>query len=171
MNKLVIETQYLENYGSSENPYMKFKGGSTYVMYNCGNLTKNDIATYVARVKPFITTDMQQSNGGCEEYVIDVRVIPHTEKACADWETVTQFSFVKDSSTVNFLKVTDNRPDEESGFAGWMKSEIIELTESWKHVLGITDRLEYKVEYMMEDGEFVIGQDGLKEWFNAKEAA
>ena len=35
MNKLVIDTQYLENYGSSENPYMKFKGGSTYVEDYC----------------------------------------------------------------------------------------------------------------------------------------
>ena len=156
MNKLVIDTQYLENYGSSENPYMKFKGGSTYVMYNCGNLTKNDIATYVARVKPFITTDMQQSNGGCEEYVIDVRV--------------TQFSFVKDSSTVNFLKVTDNRPDED-GYGGYMRTEILEKTESWKHVLGTTDRLEYKAEYMMQDGDEVIGDEGLKEWFNSQEAA
>ena len=113
---------------------------------------------------------MQQSNGGCEEYVIDVRVIPHTEKACADWETVTQFSFVKDSSTVNFLKVTDNRPDED-GYGGYMRTEILEKTESWKHVLGTTDRLEYKAEYMMEDGDEVIGDEGLKEWFNSQEAA
>ena len=38
MQKLVIQTQYLENYGSPENPYMKFKGGSTYVMHNCGDI-------------------------------------------------------------------------------------------------------------------------------------
>ena len=29
MQKLVIETQYLENYGDLEKRYMKFKGGST----------------------------------------------------------------------------------------------------------------------------------------------
>ena len=52
-----------------------------------------------------------------------------------------------------------------------MKDEIIELTESWKHVLCTTDRLEYKAEYMMEDGDEVIGDKGLKEWFNSQEAA
>ena len=29
MKKLVITTQYMENYGCIDNPYMKFKGGST----------------------------------------------------------------------------------------------------------------------------------------------
>ena len=45
MNKLVINTQYLENYGTKENPYMKFKGGNTYVMNNCGDLNENEIAS------------------------------------------------------------------------------------------------------------------------------
>ena len=40
MNKLVIHTQYLENYGDSKDPYMKFKGGTTYVMSNCGELNE-----------------------------------------------------------------------------------------------------------------------------------
>ena len=48
MNKLVIHTQYLENYGDSKDPYMKFKGGTTYVMSNCGELNENEIATLVA---------------------------------------------------------------------------------------------------------------------------
>ena len=93
MNKLVINTQYLENYGDSKDPYMKFKGGTTYVMSNCGELNENEIATLVARVKPYITTDLVKSNGGSEEYVNSVKVVPHTEQVCADWDSVTEFSF------------------------------------------------------------------------------
>ena len=36
MNKLVITTQYMENYGDKNDPYMKFKGGNTYELPNCG---------------------------------------------------------------------------------------------------------------------------------------
>ena len=49
--------------------YMKFKGGSTYVMPNCGDLNQNQIATIVAQVKPFICMDFEKSNGGCDEYM------------------------------------------------------------------------------------------------------
>jgi hypothetical protein len=82
MNNLFIHTQYLENYGTHDAPYMKFKGGNTYVMRNCGEFDKlncgefdrNLIASVVAQVKPYITTDLIKSNGGCEEYVTDVEV-------------------------------------------------------------------------------------------------
>jgi len=33
------------------------------------------------------------------------------------------------------------------------------------------DRGNYKAEYLMEDGDLVVGQDGLREWFNNQEAA
>jgi len=33
------------------------------------------------------------------------------------------------------------------------------------------ERLQYKAEYLMEDGDYAINDDGLKEWFKSKEAA
>lgn len=169
MNKLVINTQYLENYGDSQNPYMKFKGGSTYVMSNCGKLNANEIATLVARVKPYITTDLLKSNGGSEEYINDVRVVPHMEQVCEDYESITEFHFDMFKSDVNFMKITDNRVD------GWMRQEILEQTETW---VGVpvnpqtqSGRGSYKSEYLMEDGDIVNGQNGLKEWFGTQEVA
>ena len=159
MQKLVIETQYLENYGDSENPYMKFKGGSTYVLTNCGDLDKNEIATTVARVKPYITTDLQKSNGGSESYIIDVKVVPLSEKIVADWDSATEFTF--DGNNVNFIKIEDNR-----GEFSFMKEEILEVT-----ITKTNDRENYKEEFLMEDGDSVIGQEGLREWFEIKEAA
>lgn len=159
MKKLVIQTQYLENYGSKENPYMKFKGGSTYAMPNCGDLDSNAIATLVAQVKPFICTDFAQSNGGMDEYITDVSVEDHSKKVCEDWESVTNFWLT--DGIVGFMKVTDNRGDN-----GWYKKEILESTESWSN-----DRENYKVEYLMEDGDFVQGHLGLKQWFDEVQAA
>ena len=158
MNKLVITTQYMENYGDLESPYMKFKGGSTYVMFNCGDLTENEIATITARVRPYITTTLLESNGGCEEYIIDkATMVAQNAKIAEDWETITQFS-VTPSGKVNFLKVTDNRED------GWMKKEIIEKTESWVGDMSDTKRANYKAEFLMEDGDLVLEKD-LREWF------
>jgi hypothetical protein len=152
MNKLVIHTQYLENYGDSKDPYMKFKGGTTYVMSNCGELNENEIATLVARVKPYITTDLVKSNGGSEEYINDVKVVPHMEQVCADWDSVTEFSFDL-FGHVNFIKITDNRED------GWMRKEILETTETWTN-----DRKNYKKEFLMDNGDFCIGNKEAGTW-------
>jgi hypothetical protein len=166
MNKLVINTQYMENYGCAKDPYMKFKGGNTFVLPNCGELDSNEIATIVAKVRPFITTTMAESNGGCEEYIIDSTVVPHSEKVCEDWETITEFCFDQFSGDVNFMKVSDNRED------GWMRDEILEQTETWTGDMSATvKRADYKSEYLMEDGDFALGQQGLKEWFTAREVA
>jgi len=156
MNKLVITTQYMENYGDLESPYMKFKGGNTYVMFNCGDLTENEIATITAQVRPYITTTLLESNGGCEEYIVDTKVVSHTTKTVEDWEAVTEFNLI--GGSVNFMKVTDNRED------GWMKKEILERTETWTGDMSDTKRANYKSEYLMEDGD-IVNQQELGEWF------
>lgn len=156
MNKLVITTQYMENYGDMSDPYMKFKGGNTYELPNCGDLNENEVATIVAQVRPYITTTLLESNGGCEEYIVDFKVVNHTTKTVEDWETVTEFNLI--GGSVNFMKVTDNRED------GWMKKEILEQTETWTGDMSDTKRANYKSEYLMEDGDFV-SQKELGEWF------
>jgi|SRR5210317_1687363 len=157
MNKLVINTQYLENYGTPESPYMKFKGGYTYVMNNCGEIDQNQIATIVAQVKPYITTDLLQTNGSFEEYILDVSVIGQRLPSCEEWKSPTEFYI---DGGVHFMKITDNRVD------GWMRKEILEKTETWSN-----DRDCYKVSYLMEDGDICDSEDEIKDWFKAKEVA
>ena len=168
MNKLVITTQYLENYGDRSNPYMKFKGGNTYVYKTSNELDQNQIATIVAQFKPSLM-DLESSNGGCEEFILSAKVVPLSEKVCEDWESEIEFSFDNSTlyPTINFIKIIDNRED------GWMKKEILEQTETWSFVPGQGNgsRAYYKAEFLMEDGDSVIDDEGLKEWFNSKEAA
>jgi hypothetical protein len=158
MNKLVINTQYLENYGTSESPYMKFKGGNTYVMDNCGDLDENQVATITAQVRPYITTTLIESNGGCEEYIIDTKVMGQRLPACDEWVTPTTFHIV--GNKINFMKITDNRED------GWMRKEILEKTETWTN-----NRKSYKASYLMEDGDICDTEAELKAWFEIKEVA
>ena len=162
MYKLVIKTQYMENYGD-EKPYMKFKGGNTYIMENCGSLNDNETATIVAQVRPYITTDLIRSNGGSEEYVTEFKVVGQRIKVCDDWESPTTFHIVGDK--VNFMKVTDNRED------GWMRKEILEKTETWTHDQMGVSRVDYKASYLMEDGDICDTEAELKEWFEIKEVA
>jgi hypothetical protein len=156
MNKLVITTQYMENYGDMSDPYMKFKGGNTFELPNCGDLNENEVATIVAQVRPYITTTLIESNGGCEEYIIDTKVVSHSTKTVEDWETVTEFNLI--GGSVNFMKVTDNRED------GWMKKEILERTETWTGDMSDTKRANYNDEYLMNDGD-IVSQKELGEWF------
>ena len=158
MKKLVITTQYMENYGNAEKPYMKFKGGSTYVMPNCGDLDSNEQATLVARVRPFITTTLVDSNYGCEEFIMSDAIVDHNEKVCDEWETPIQFSF--NGADVNFIKVLDNQSE-----AGYLKKSIIERTETWTN-----NRENYKVEFLMEDGEFCKSNAEVNAWLDANDS-
>lgn len=40
--KIVIDTQYMENYGSAAEPYWKFKGGSSYMIENVEQFVKKN---------------------------------------------------------------------------------------------------------------------------------
>lgn len=165
MKKLVIQTQYQENYAAHNEdyvhgvdaPHWKFKGGSTYVLPNCGDA---DVDAVVDAVEEHITW----SNEASKEYITSAYVADWSDKVCESWETVTEFSLLGDEPT--FMKVTDNRQD------GYMRSEILEKIETWVGCLeSDSGRKDYKVEFLMEDGDFAVGMDELKSWFETKEAA
>ena len=156
MKKLVITTQYMENYGCMDNPYMKFKGGSTYVMKNCGDLDSNEQATVVAKIRPYITTNLIDSNGGCEEYIISDAIVDYSEKVCDEWETPIEFSMSK--GDVYFIKVLDNQSE-----AGYLRKSILTRTETW-----VNDRQQYKVEYLVEDGRY-CNEEELRVWLDTND--
>ena len=164
MQKLVIQTQYRENYaypdwdGKGECPQAwKFKGGSTYVINSFKDFNK--VTEVMKQLDALITI----GNEGFEEYILSWEIVPQSRKVCEDWETVTQL-WLNPVGKWEALKITNNRDD------GWMRSEILEKTESWIMAPN-NERVQYKAEYLMEDGDFAINDDGLKEWFNNKEAA
>lgn len=164
MQKLVIQTQYRENYaypdwdGKGECPQAwKFKGGSTYVINSFKDFNK------VTEVMKQLDALISFGNEGFEEYILSWEIVPQARKVCEDWETVTQL-WLNPVGKWEALKITNNRED------GYMRSEILEKTESWIMAPN-NERVQYKAEYLMEDGDFAINDDGLKEWFNNKEAA
>lgn len=55
MSKLLITTQYMENYGDTENPHWKPKGGRDYVVKNFRDFNRLDAVVDSLKVK--IETD------------------------------------------------------------------------------------------------------------------
>ena len=161
MQKLVIQTQYRENYayrewdGKGEVPQgWKFKGGTTYVIPNFKDF--DGASALVSRLSKLI----EYNNDACEEYITTWNIVDHAEKVCDDWEFPVQLHI--DGLNVTALKVTKN--DE----FGWMRSEILEKTESWT-MRPENGRDNYKVEFLMNDGDFAIGDKGLREWIGSKD--
>tara|TARA_Y100001937_G_scaffold18849_1_gene26029 strand:+ start:1933 stop:2442 length:510 start_codon:yes stop_codon:yes gene_type:complete len=169
MMQLVINTQYMENYSDDpKSPYLKFKGGTTYVIKSVGDdLTRNEIATLLAQVRPFVTYTLEDTNGGCEAYISSHDYCSHGAKICESWESPVQL--YNDKGVWKAMKITDNRPDED-GYGGWMRKEILEKTETWT-CDNADNRKDYKAEYLMEDGDSCDGEDELRAWFDNKEAA
>ena len=82
--KLVISTQFKENYGAhdwdgtGECPqYWKFKGGDTFVM--SGPTTEEDAKN--------ITRFVEYADDGSQEYVISTEVMEDDAVVCEEWET------------------------------------------------------------------------------------
>ena len=162
MQKLVIQTQYKENYaypdwdGKGECPQAwKFKGGDTYVINSFKDFDK--VTEVMKQLDALITVD----NDGFKEYILSWEIVPQSKKVCEDWETVTQL-WLNPVGKWEALKITDNRED------GWMRKEILEKTESWV-MAPENERLQYKVEFLMEDGDYALGDKGLKEWIGTRD--
>ena len=162
MQKLVIQTQYRENYaypdwdGKGECPQAwKFKGGETYVINSFKDF--DNVTKVMDKLNELITVD----NDGFKEYILYWEIVPQSKKVCEDWETVTQL-WLNPVGKWEALKITDNRED------GWMRKEILEKTESWT-MAPENERLQYKVEFLMEDGDYALGDEGLKEWIGTRD--
>ena len=76
MSKLLITTQYCENYGSPDEPYWKMKGGSDYVVE--GLDFDADYEWADARVDMILSKIRDQveiSNPMCEEYILGWEIV------------------------------------------------------------------------------------------------
>ena len=157
--KLVINTQYRENYAAHDEDYVhgvseaywKFKGGTTYVVPNFTD------SVNITEVMKNLTTLIEYGNAGSEEYILGYEIFEDNAKVCENWETVTQVFYNTDNVTA--LKVTDNRED------GWMRSEILEKTEAWT-MLPNSERVKYAASYLMRDGDICDSESDLKNWFD-----
>ena len=154
---LVIQTQYKENYGDEQNPYWKFKGGTTYFV---NDLNDKQVAKIKAEGIPTLTDLVSYSNSMSEEYILDYQVRELGKGGdglgpiCEPWETPVQFRWGGD----RWLAQTNHTPRTEDNF--WARG-IVSKAQQWIPLPG-NDRSDYKCQYKTANGWFDQGDAQLK---------
>lgn len=162
MSKLVIQTQYRENYSFDNDGYpvegpeahWKFKGGSTYVVEN---LTSGMINKIGQNGIPELTKLLEYKNVASEEYILDWSIEESDAVVCEEWETPVVLAFDREQQEWTATKVTSN---EEMGY---MRSEIKMKTEKWV-MLEEQERTDYTSAFLMEDGQ-ILSYSELEAFF------
>ena len=76
MSKLIISTQYCENYGSPSEPHWKFKGGSEYVVKDLDFDADYEWAdARIDQILCRVRDQIEISNPMCEEYILGWDVV------------------------------------------------------------------------------------------------
>jgi len=124
--KLVITTQYLENYADSDSaPYWKAKGGEVYVVRD---LTWEQVERIEAKGIPTLASLIEYSNECSREYILNTAIVENDGYECESWESVVELSY-------------DHRC--------WTASRITHRDECW------VNDISYKIEgwWLRPDGE------------------
>ena len=171
MLKLVIHTQYKENYAAHDEdyvhgvsePYWKFKGGSVYVIEDIDFINTEYLQGLVDEVSPIFV----YSNPASECYVIDWELVDHDENPWDEWDT--PYKLIKGGKPMSEIawtmsKFTDNTTD------GWLRNEIANQRQTWFYTADGKVKSYHSV-YEMTDGQRCVGQKGLEEYFNNLEVA
>ena len=89
--KLVITTQYLENYAADgDAPFWKPKGGEVYVVRN---LTWDQVDRIEANGIPTLTSLIEYSNECSREYILNTAIVENDGYECESWESVIELSY------------------------------------------------------------------------------
>ena len=163
MSKLVIHTQYKENYGAhdwdgkGECPqYWKFKGGDTYVVEN---LTSTQIQKIVDNGIPTLSKLIEYSNDYAKEYILDWSVEEDSKVICEEWETPIICVWTEDRWIFTKNQINDEfgsyRKEIASVFTSWIPSDEGQVSDMVKT-------------YTMDDGSIMSHQE-LEQFF--KEAS
>ena len=157
--KLVIETQYCENYGAhtwngeGECPQRwKFKGGSTYVVDNITPVQQQRIEREGI---PTITSLIEYSSEGSKEYILGYRVVEDTAPEGEPWEA--PFRLVYTAGRWVARREVSNVGE----YGGYMRNEIKTKFESFFMKPG-GDREGYIAEYELKDGQLAKSEAELR---------
>ena len=118
--KVVINTQYKENYGTEADPYWKFKGGTTYII---AASDREDADKIVELGMPTLTALIENSGSMCEEYIVGTSIQADSALIYEDWETPIQLMWA--NGRWSAYCVTEN------GEYSFMRSEVARKIQSW----------------------------------------
>ena len=137
--KLVLNTQYMENYGDR----WKAKGGSTYVVTDKSLLSSPEALEE-------IRGHIGHSDDHSSEFVRGEEIVSIDATVCEDWETLNEIYRAEDG-TYRVKSVTDNRDH------GPFRHQIAFKTAD-RPLSGDGD---YTVEYELTNGRFAHSDEQL----------
>ncbi len=148
--KLVISTQYRENYGTAEQPYWKNKMGSVYVVEG---LTEKQVNKVRMQGVPTLKGLIEYANSGSEEYIIGFDTYPDGKKVCDDWEAPVVMSYSKGLG--KWVAMINQKND------GCFRMEIAEKHETYV-MEPEGGRSDYKCSFTLQSGEVVTYEEMTK---------
>ena len=144
--KLVIQTQYSENYGSADKPFWKFKGGDTYVVHN---LTTAQAQRVLRDGIPTLKALIEYKNSSSEEFVNFYSVVEDDATwFCDEWETPYILSWENNTWVCRQVQANDG---------SFRKPVVSKVT---KYTLGMGgDKSDLLVSWVMENGDIIPYKD------------
>ena len=150
--KLVITTQYRENYGTEAAPYWKNKMGSVYVVEG---LTEKQTERVRIEGIPTLQGLIEYANTGSEEYVIGYSVVGDTAKVCDDWEAPVVMQYHRFGGSGRWVASINQKND------GCFRMEIAEKHETYV-MEPKGGRSEYQCSFTLQSGEVVSYEEMTK---------
>lgn len=142
--KLVIQTQYCENYGDEAQPRWKFKGGSTYVV---PNITPAQATRIEAEGIPTLSSLIEYSGPMTREYILDYTVREDDFAVCEPWETPTVCRYAEGAWHASEEVI--------NGEYGYLRSDIGRKLSVWT-MLPQGERQDFAVEYYDRNGKIMV---------------
>ena len=107
MSKLIISTQYCENYGTEADPYWKLKGGFEYVVEGLDFDADYEWAdAKVDQILNKVRDQVETANGFCEEYILGWSI--HSDDYLTEFERAQLELDGKIEYPTRVLEVSEN---------------------------------------------------------------
>ena len=143
--KLVIQTQYCENYGSTDKPYWKFKGGDTYIV---PNLSPAQAERILSHGIPTLKALIEYKNSMSEEYVTYYRIVEDDTVVCDEWEAPNMLSWENNTWVCRQVQLNDG---------SFRKPVVSKVTKYTMNMGG--DKSDLEVSYVVENGSVISYKD------------
>lgn len=148
--KIVITTQYLENYGAHDwdgkgqcPQYWKSKGGDVYLVEN---LTQEQADEFIQNKLTQLYSMIEYNHEAAQEYVTSSQVVGDSDVTHDAWEIPNVVTMVEN----NFIVSRISKNDEY----GYMHKKVSEKHESYVMMVE-GGRENYDVQYILTTGEKV----------------
>jgi hypothetical protein len=150
--KLVIYTQYVENYGDVDKPFWKFKGGDTYIV---PNLTAEQGQRILRDGIPTLKALIEYKNPMSEVSISNYAILEDDVVVCDEWETPYILSWENNTWVGRIITLND----------GMYRKPIVSKVSKFTLAMN-GERNDFEVTFVIESGQ-LVGEDSISDYFQA----